>query len=208
MEIQYYGANCVKINTKKASLVVDDNIKSLGGSDITKPGDIVAYTNVIGTPKDAKFIAVRPGDYEIADIALTGVAARAHMDEEGKSTATMYRVVVDDIRIAVVGHIFPKLTEAQLEALGVIDVLIIPVGGHGYTLDPVGALTVIKEIDPKIVIPTHYADTKLNYEVPALSLEDALKELGMEPKETTSKLKIKASDLLNDQPQLIVLERQ
>lgn len=208
MEIQYYGANCVKINTKKATLVVDDNIKSLGGNTVAKAGDIVAYTNQTGSVKDAKFIALRPGDYEIADISLKGVAARAHMDEESGNSATMYRVTADDIRVAIVGHIFPKLSEAQLEALGVIDVLIIPVGGHGYTLDPVGALTLIKEIDPKIVIPTHYADEKLQYEVPALSLEDALKELGMEAKETTGKLKIKASDLLNDQPQLVVLDRQ
>lgn len=208
MDIQYYGGNCVKLSTKKATLVVDDNVKALGGSDIAKAGDIVAYTGPVGKAKDPKFIVARPGNYEIADLSISGVAARAHMDEEGTSTATMYRVVADDIRVAVVGHIYPKLTEAQLEDLGIIDVLIIPVGGSGFTLDAVGALEIIKEVDPKIVIPTNYADSKLNYEVPAASLEDVVKGLGMEVKETTSKLKIKGSELLSDQPQLFVLERQ
>ena len=208
MDIQYYGGNCVRISTKKATLVIDDNIAALGGSDVARAGDIVAFTGASSKTKDPRFVVALPGDYEIADMSINGVAARAHMDEDKATSGTMYRVVIDDIRIAVVGHIFPKLTEAQLEALGTIDILFIPVGGHGFTLDTVGALEVIKEIDPKIIIPTQYADSKLTYEVPALTLEDALKGLGMEPKDTLPKLKVKAAELLSDQPQLIVLERQ
>jgi L-ascorbate metabolism protein UlaG (beta-lactamase superfamily) len=210
MEIQYFGGNCVKINSKKASVVVDDNLKELGGGEVTKAGDIVLYTGTEGVPnQSAKFVVARPGDYEISDVAISGVAARAHRDEADQRSATMYRIVADDVRVAVVGHIHPDITEAELEALGVIDVLVIPVGGHGFTLDPVGALKVIKEIEPKIIIPTNYADSKLKYPVPALSLEEALKELAMEPKETVPKLKIKGTaDLLNDQAQLIILERQ
>ncbi|RTK94261.1 hypothetical protein EKI60_04465 [Candidatus Saccharibacteria bacterium] len=208
MEIQYYGGNCLKISTKKATIVVDDNIKALGGSDIAKPGDVVLYTGASGKPKDPKFLIARPGDYEVADVAITGVASRSHLDEEGKESATMYRIVADDVRIAVVGHIHPDLGESELEALGTIDILIIPVGGHGFTLDPVGALKVIKEIEPKLIIPTQYDDKKLTYEVPAVSLEEALKGLAMEPKETVGKLKIKGSEFVADQAQLIVLECQ
>ncbi len=99
-----------------------------------------------------------------------------------------------------------ELTEAQLEELGTIDILVVPVGGSGFTLDPVGALQVIKAIEPKIVIPTYYADAKLKYPMPAISLDEALKGLGMEPKDRTAKLKIKATDLLGEQMQLVVLE--
>jgi L-ascorbate metabolism protein UlaG (beta-lactamase superfamily) len=86
-----------------------------------------------------------------------------------------------------------------------IDVLITPVGGNGYTLDPVGALSIIKKIEPKIVIPTHYADKALQYPVPQQSLEDALKALAMEPKQAASKLRVKPADL-SDTTQLIVLD--
>lgn len=209
MEVQYFGGNCVKISTKKASVVIDDNLKDIGGGAITKAGDIVLYTGKAGKPsKDVKFVVARPGNYEIADVSVTGVAARSHLDEAGKHSATMYRIEADDLRIAVVGHIHPDIQESELEALGIIDVLIVPVGGHGFTLDPVGALKVIKEIEPKIIVPTNYDDSKLKYEVPAISLEEALKGLAMEPKETVSKLKVKATELLSDQPQLYVLERQ
>ena len=59
--------------------------------------------------------------------------------------------------------------------------LVVPVGGNGYTVDPVGALKLIKDIEPKLVIPTHYADKALKYPVPQQDLAGALKEPGMEP---------------------------
>lgn len=209
MEIQYYGGNCVKITTKKASVVVDDNIKELGGSQISKPTDIVLLTTRLDHEEPKAVLVVDgPGEFEASNVSISGVAARAHMDEEGKLGATMYKIVADDIRIAVVGHIYPDLSEEQLEVLGTIDILVIPVGGHGFTLDTVGALKVIKKIGPKLVIPTNYSDTKLNYPVPAVTLEDALKGLAMEPKETIAKLKVKGTELLTDQAQLVVLERQ
>jgi len=87
-----------------------------------------------------------------------------------------------------------------------IDVLVVPVGGNGYTVDPVGALKLIKAIEPKLVVPTHYDDKTLKYPVPQQTLEGALKELGMEPKETVAKLRLKPGEL-TDVTQLIVLEK-
>lgn len=191
-------------------MVIDDNLKELGGTTISKPTDIILSTTRLTEGDEPKAVLAvdGPGEFEASNVSVSGVAARAHMDEEGKLNATMYKIVADDVRIAVVGHIYPDLSDEQLEALGMIDVLVVPVGGHGFTLDAVGAQKVIKKIGPKLVIPTQYADSKLDYPVPAVTLADALKELAMEPKETVAKLKIKGTELLTDQAQLIVLERQ
>jgi L-ascorbate metabolism protein UlaG (beta-lactamase superfamily) len=208
MEIQFYGANCVRLTTKKAAIAVDDNLASIGAKAATKPGDVALFTSAHGIPAvETKIIIDQPGEYEASDVSIQGIAARAHIDEEKQKTATIYKLVMEDVRIAVLGHIHPDLTSAQLEALGTIDVFIIPVGGNGYTLDPVGALKLIKGIEPKLVIPTHYDDKGLNYEVPQQSLEDALKGLSMEPRETVTKLKVKAGEL-GDVTQLVVLEKQ
>ncbi len=207
MELQFFGANCLRIASKKAVVVIDDNLAELGGKSITKSGDVRLFSGKAPEGKiEGCFTLDQPGEYEVADISITGIAAQAHIDEPGTANATMYKLEADDIRLAVVGNIDPKLSEAQLEKLGVIDVLVVPVGGSGFTLDAVGAQQVIKAIEPKLIIPVYYSDNKLNFPVPAVSLADALKELAMEPKETVSKLKIKAADLLSDQPQLIVLQ--
>ena len=83
-----------------------------------------------------------------------------------------------------------KLSDEQLEAMGVVDILILPIGGGGYTLDAVDAAKVIRIIEPKIVIPTHYADKSLQYEVPQDELQLFIDELGA-PVETVPKYKVK-----------------
>lgn len=208
MELQYYGGNCVRVSTKKAAVVIDDTVADLGGKSATKPGDVCVFTTSHGqTAASPKFVIDQPGEYEVSDISVQGIAARAHIDVQGELNATMYRIIIDDIRIAVVGHVYPKLSSSQLEALNTIDILIIPVGGNGYTLDSEGAIKLIKDIDPKVVIPTHYDDKDLNYPVPQRSLEEAIKGLSMEEHEAVPKLKIKHGEL-SDVLQLVVLERQ
>lgn len=209
MELQFFGANCLKIVSKKTTVIVDDNLAELGAKSITKPGDTRVSTGKAPEDKlEGSFVVAQPGEYEIGDVSIVGVPAQAHIDEPGTLNATIYKIVAEDIRLAVVGHIDPKLSEAQLELLGTIDVLVVPVGGSGFTLDAVGAQQVIKAIEPKIVIPAYYDDAKLKFPVPAVKLQDAIKELAMEPKETTTKLKVKPTDLLSDQPQLYILEKQ
>lgn len=209
MELQFYGANCLRLTTKKGSVVIDDNLAELGLKSVTKSGDTAVFTQPPAhVPKDVKLLIAQPGEYEVSDTSIQGVAARAHTDEAGRQTATMYKIMAEDVRIVVTGHIYPELSDDQLEALGTVDVLIIPVGGSGYTLDPIGALKVIKKIEPKLIIPTHYADKAVKYPVPQQELEIALKELSMEPKETVAKLKLKPSDFVSDVAQLVVLERQ
>jgi L-ascorbate metabolism protein UlaG (beta-lactamase superfamily) len=209
MELQYYGGNCIKVITKKATVVIDDNIKELGGSDVAKPSDIQLFTTrLTGSSPKGSLIIDGPGEYEASNVSISGVAARAHVDETDMKNATIYKIVADNIRLAIIGHVYPDLKEAQLEAIGIVDVLIVPVGGHGFTLDTVGALKVIKQIEPKIIIPTQYEVKGLAYPVPAISLEESLKGLVMEPKDIVSKLKLKSSDMLSEQMQLIVLEKQ
>lgn len=206
MDLQFYGANCLTISTKNARVVVDDNLAALGAKSILKSGDIVLFTGPHGAaPADAKLSIDLPGEYEVSDISITGIPARAHLDEKGQN-ATMYKIVAGDTSLLVVGHIYPELSDRQLETIGMIDVMVVPVGGHGYTLDSIGALKLVKAVEPKLVIPTHYEEKGLHYEVPQTDLKTALHELAMEPKETTSKLKLKPGEL-SDVTQLVVLEK-
>lgn len=209
MEFQYYGGNCIKITTKNAVFIIDDNLKTLGVKSITKPDNVAMFTTLPATNSDARLVITDPGEYEVSGVSIFGIAARAHMDEAGKKTATIYKLQYDDTKVCILGHVYPDLTEDQLEEIGIVDILITPVGGHGYTLDGVGALTLIKKIEPKIVIPTHYDDKTLSYEVPQSSMEDALKNMAMEQKnEALAKFKPKPADYSAETTQLIILERQ
>lgn len=207
MELQYFGGNCIRIWTKKAQIVVDDNLEQLGLKSITKPADISLHTHAGIPSQDAHFTADMPGEYEISGVVMHGIGARSHMDDEGKKSATIYTITADDMKLAVLGHIYPELSEVQVEAIGLTDIAIVPVGNNGYTLDGAGALTVIKKIEPKVVIPTHYADKAIKYEMPQVELAEALKSLTMEAAETFDKYKPNRADW-TDTAKLIVLKRQ
>ncbi|HUD10586.1 MAG TPA: MBL fold metallo-hydrolase [Candidatus Saccharimonadales bacterium] len=205
MDLQFYGANCLSVTHKNARIVIDDNLAELGAKSITKPDDVVLFTS---NPHklNARLSFDSPGEYEVSDISVIGIAAQAHVDEPDKLNATMFKLVFGDQSILITGHIYPKLSDGQLEAIGHVDVLVVPVGGSGYTVDAIGALQIIKAIEPRLVIPTHYDDKTLKFPVPQQGLAQVLKELAMEPKETIAKLRLKSSEL-TDVTQLAILER-
>lgn len=207
MDIQFYGANCIAITTKQIRLVFDDTLAQLGAKSVSKEGDVCLFTTAHPERvKGSKMTIDMAGEYEISGVNIRGIQARAHMDGEHERSATMYKVTLGEVKVLVIGHIYPKMSDAKLEDIGLVDVLLVPVGGTGYTMDPTGAMQVVKAIDPKIFVPTHYADGDLSYEVPQQPLSDVLKEFGVEPKETTKKLQFKPSDAA-ETAQLVVLEK-
>ena len=198
LEIEYKGGNGVIISTKQTTAVIDPKLSLIGLKDVSVKGVVEIATELrfkVENP-DARLIIESPGEYEVGDLSIVGVAATRHIDtEKDEKLATLYRIEVSDIRIALLGNIAPKLSEEQLEMLGIIDVLIIPIGGGGYTLDASSAAALVRQIDPKAIIPVHYGDTELSYEVPQDSIEVFTKELGV-PVEKTPKYKIKNATTL------------
>jgi L-ascorbate metabolism protein UlaG (beta-lactamase superfamily) len=206
MDLQFYGANCVSLTHRGTRLVIDDNLADLGAKSVVKPEDVALYTGPHGGTNAGRLSFDSPGEYEVSDTSIIGIPARAHIDEPGKHNATMFKLIVGEQSVLFTGHIYPELNENQLEAIGIVDLLVVPVGGNGYTVDPVGALKLIKAIEPKLVIPTHYDDKTLKFPVPQQDLAHALNEMAMEPIETVAKLKLKPAEL-TDITQLIILEK-
>ena len=206
MDLQFHGANCVSLTYKGQRVVIDDNLAELGAKSILKSDDVALFTSRHDAEQPARLVLDSAGEYEVSDISIVGLSAQAHTEEKGLKGATIFKLVIGDIRVLITGHIYPELSESQLENIGIVDVLIVPVGGNGYTVDPVGALKLIKDIEPKLVIPTHFNDKALKFPVPQQELSQALKELGMEPRETTVKLRLKPGEL-SDVIQLVVIEK-
>lgn len=198
MELHFKGANCLQITTKNGVLITDPKISLAGLKDPSfNKVDVCLLSAPEFQPENTgeAFIIDCPGEYEVKGFAIKGVAARAHVSSEQElNFSTVYRVSINDINVAVFGHIYPELDDVQLESLGTIDIMTVPVGGNGYTLDPVGATKLVRMVDPKLVIPTHYADEGVNYEVPQQELEAFIKELGA-PQTTEDKLKLKKETL-------------
>lgn len=197
-DIEYKGANCVVITTKNAVAVTDPKLSLAGLKDAKTDNTVEIATEARFKVENnnVRLLIEGPGEYEVSDFSIHGIGAIRHIDTpESEKLTTIYRIEIGDVRIGLIGNIAPNLDEEQLEALGVVDIVIIPVGGGGYTLDATSASVLVRQIDPKVVVPVHYADSGLKYEVPQDTLETFTKELGA-PVEQTGKYKVKASSSL------------
>lgn len=193
-DIEYKGGNSVVVATKGLKLVSDPGLSMVGLKDVNAKDALTLATEprFLADTTDARLVIDGPGEYEIGDFSIRGIAATRHIDTEDVTPAsTMYRIVIGEARIALLGNIAGNLNEDQLEAIGVVDIVIIPVGGGGYTLDAVSAARLIRQIDPKVVVPIHYADNGVKYEVPQDELKLFTDELGVLV-ETVEKYKVKS----------------
>lgn len=195
-DIEYKGGNTVVISTKKATLIADPKQSVVGLKDALVKGAVELSTEprfAVNGP-DAHISIEGPGEYEVADFSIKGIAAQRHLDApDAPKQTTLYRIGISDITIALLGNISPGLSEEELEALNVIDILIIPVGGGGYTLDATSAAAIVRQVGPKAVIPVHYADSAVNYEVPQEEVDLFVAELGVPVEDEGAKYKVKSA---------------
>ena len=207
-EIEYKGGNGVVLATKSQRLVADPKLSVVGLKDISVVDAIELGTEArFLSGKEARLTIEGPGEYEVGPFSIRGIGAIRHIDSDSARYATtMYRIGVGDVSVALLGNIAAKLTEEQLEAIGVVDIVVLPVGGGGYTLDAQAASRLIRQIDPKVVIPVHYDDPSLKYEVPQDSLKMFIDELGA-PVETIDKYKLKSAAMLPSVLTVVELKR-
>lgn len=210
LDVEYKGGNTVVLKTKNTTVVVDPKRSVFGGKDTLEKGAIELVTESrfqIGSP-DAHIILDGPGEYEVEDFSIRGIPAKRHIDQEtAGNESTIYRVEAGDVKLAVVGNIAGPLDDDQLEAVGVVDILIVPVGGGGYTLDATAAVALVRTIDPRVVIPVHYNDSALAYEVPQSDIDEFVAEMGVSVEKVGEKYRLKSVGALPESLTIIEIAR-
>jgi L-ascorbate metabolism protein UlaG (beta-lactamase superfamily) len=162
MEITWLGHACFQLRGKSATVITDPftsqqgNATQLGkASIVTISHNHPGHNNIIGVNGNPR--AVRsPGEYEINDVLITGVAAyhdSKRGQERGKNT--IYIIHIDDIAICHLGDLGHPLQEEQLEEVADADILLVPIGG-GSTINATQAAELISQVEPRIVVPMHY----------------------------------------------------
>lgn len=210
MELEFFGGNCFRIKSKQTTITIDDNLSKLGRKSITTDKSVAFFSSAIlrdeKVCEEARLVIDGAGEFEVGDITVKGIQARAHMDESDKQTATIFQFMFGGQTITVLGHVHPDLDDTAIELISGTDVLVLPVGGNGFTLDPVGASSVIKKVEPDVVVPSQYDIKGLNYEVPAQGLEEfgKVSSLNLEDVQDSLKL-VRASEDSSVQTRVVVL---
>jgi L-ascorbate metabolism protein UlaG (beta-lactamase superfamily) len=215
MEITWYGHSCFRLTERNFATVVTDpyDSKSIGYDALKLKADIVTVShdasghNNTGAVKGSSLTIDGPGEFEIGGVFITGVqtdGAAAKKKKEGGSRNTLYVFDYDGITVAHLGDLQQVPSQAEIEALGTVNVALVPVGGGGG-LNAAKAAEVISLLEPNIVVPMHYAtpDAKISLD----SLNKFIKEMGLSKPVSQASLKITRSGL-PDETRVVVLDYQ
>ncbi len=203
MEITWYGHSCFRLTERGMATVVVDpfDSKSIGYSPLKLKADIVAVShdapghNNVEAVKGSSHVITGPGEFEIGGVFITGVQTDGNgAGKKAKEQVrnTLYVFDYEGLTVAHLGDLKQVPTQAEIEALGTVNVALVPVGGGG-SLNAAKAAEVISLIEPNIVIPMHYAtpDVKVSLD----SLNKFLKEMGLSKQEAQPSLKVTRSGL-------------
>lgn len=97
-----------------------------------------------------------PADEQEQNFFYKTIASK-HDDSGGKKRGdnTVHVIYTNGISVAHLGDLGHEPDTGIIAAMGMIDLLLIPVGGH-YTIDAKQAIQTIKKIKPRNVVPMHY----------------------------------------------------
>jgi len=210
MEITWFGLSCFRLSERGGISIVCDpyDHQQVGFSSLKLKADVVTIShdapghNHLAAVKGDPYIIQGPGEFEIGGVFVTGVRTNGKKRNPDEPYNTLYLFDYDGLSVVHLGDISRVPTQAEVEALGQVDVVLVPVGGGG-SLTPDKAVEVINILEPSIVIPMHYAlpESTLNL----LPLSRFLKEMGVERAEPQPTVKIERSRL-PEETQVIVLE--
>lgn len=150
MELTFYGDSCFRLRGRETSLLLDP--PEQGSLPARTSPDIVVRTDGATDPErlraqDGRPQEVRgPGEFEVRGVSIQGLAA---------GETTVMRIEMDEVRVVAVGGLRSELSEDQIDALGHVDVLMVPVGGGG-SMTAAEATRLVNAIEPSIVVPCRF----------------------------------------------------
>jgi L-ascorbate metabolism protein UlaG (beta-lactamase superfamily) len=215
MEITWYGHSCFRLTERNYATVVTDpfDSKTIGYDALKLKSDIVTVShdapghNYTDAVKGTTYTIDGPGEFEIGGVFIAGVQSDSSGSKKKKDNLlrnTIYVFDYDGITVAHLGDLQQTPTQSEIESLGTVNVVLVPVGG-GRGLNAAKVAEVISLIEPNLVIPMHYATpaTKLSLD----SLNKFIKEMGLSKADTQPSLKVTRSGLPNE-THVIVLDYQ
>lgn len=209
MTITWYGHSCFRLESKDTSLLIDPFSQEIGLRPPKIKDNIVLvshqhydHNNIEGLPLDT-FLIKGPGEYEAKGVSVKGIHS-FHDKSQGQERGlnAIYLIKMEDLVLTHLGDFGEsKLSEEQIEKIGDIDIVMIPVGGT-YTINYKEAVEIINQIEPKIVIPMHYKIPGLKLEIDGP--EKFLKEMSLTPEKVERSYKIQKKNLPAEEMKLVM----
>ena len=176
MKIRWFGHACFQLTYDNGIRVVMDHFGDIGYPLLDVEADIVTVShdhydhNEVGAVRGTPQVFKEPGEYEtdgIRIIALPAFHDKAEGTERGKNL--IHIIEAEGMRLAHLGDLGHELKDSQISAMGKVDILLTPVGGH-YTIDADTAARHVENLKPKVVIPMHFKTPAIDFPIKGVEL--------------------------------------
>ncbi|MEI7987572.1 MAG: MBL fold metallo-hydrolase [Chloroflexota bacterium] len=210
MEIFWYGLSCFRMVERGSIAIVTDpyDHNVTGYPQLKLKADVVTVSHdapghaYISAVKGEPYVITGPGEYEIGGVFITGVRTNGRKRSSDEPFNTLYLFNIDEVSVVHLGDLRRVPSQAEVEALGQVNVALVPVGDESGW-NAAKAAEIISLLEPGIVIPMHYATPETTLELQPLNR--FLKEMGVDKVTTEPSLKIERSRI-PDETRVVVLE--
>jgi L-ascorbate metabolism protein UlaG (beta-lactamase superfamily) len=213
MEINWYGLSCFRLTERGMATVVTDpyDHNSVDLEPLKLRGEIVTVShdapghNFVASVKGRTQVITGPGEFEIGGVFITGVETnRKSKRSTNEPRNILYVFDYDGVTVAHLGDLRRVPSQTEIENLGGVDVVLVPVGG-GKSLNAAKAAEIVSLLEPGIVIPMHYQISDGNLKL--ASLNRFLKEMGVGKIDPIPSLKITHTSVPSE-ARVVVLEHK
>lgn len=172
MKIKWLAHAAFLITTGSGTRIITDPYATGNGlnhGEIDESADIVTtshehfdHNNVAAVKGNPRVVAAGT---EVSGIKIRGIPT-THDDTGGSQRGenTIFCLEIDGLHVCHAGDLGHVLTDEQVQAIGKVDVLLVPVGGF-FTIDAKAATQVCDQLKPKVIIPMHFKTDKLEFPI-------------------------------------------
>lgn len=211
MDLTWLGHGCFRLRGRAAVVVTDPYPPSLGPRLARLEAELVTVShqhenhNYVQTVVKDPYVISGPGEYEVSGVTVIGLPTY-HDDRKGEvyGRNTVYVIQIDEVRVCHLGDLGHALSDEQLEPIANVDVLLVPVGG-GRTLDGARSAELVRQVEPRVVVPMHYSVPGIRTEL--APVERFLREMGVAEAEPQTKLSVQSTASSSEaETRVVVLE--
>ncbi|MBI5960053.1 MAG: MBL fold metallo-hydrolase [Chloroflexi bacterium] len=209
MDITWYGHSCFRLAERGYATVVTDPFDASLGYEIPKlKADVVTVSHeapghsYLTAVKGYKHAVDGPGEYEIGGVFIIGVATYDQSVENPRRNV-VYVLDYNNLTVAHLGDLDHVPNQSMIDALGPINIALVPVGGGGG-LSSSQAAEVVSLLEPSIIIPMHFRTEALR-ELNLDPVDRFLKEMGINTVQQEEILRVTAGGL-PEQTQVVLLD--
>ena len=210
MKIKYLAHAAFLITSDNGTKIINDPYEPEPGINYSMINETADIVTVSHQHTDHNYVQSIKGSPRIVKTSeeVKGVnvkAVPAYHDTTGGSRRgpnIVFCFNVDGVNVCHCGDLGHELTPEQINAIGKVDVLMVPVGGT-FTVDAKGAAKVSEQVKAKIILPMHYKTERTS--LPIAGVEDFLKGKNNVTRSNDSEIELMAGKL-PEATQIIVLK--